>query len=85
MSTLKIFCTNSECDMESKITNPYSSKAKSLNGKSVLAMREIGRGSRYMTTFFGLMDMLPPVTPRAYKKHNQALRLRLPCLQPVTT
>ena len=73
VSTLKICCTNSECDMESKITNPYSSKAKSLNGKSVLAMREIGRGSRYMKTFFGLMDMLPPVTPRAYKKHNQAL------------
>lgn len=36
-------------------------------------MREIGRGCNYMKTFFGLMDTLPPVTPRSYKIHNQAL------------
>ena len=61
MSTLKICCTNPECGKESKISDPYSSESKSLNARSDLAMREIRRGSKYMQTFFGMMDMLPPV------------------------
>jgi len=73
VSTLKICCTNSKCDKQSKISNPYSSKPKSLNARSVLAMKEIGRGCNYMKTFFRLMDMLPPVILRSYKIHNRAL------------
>ena len=61
VSTLKICCTNPECGKESKISDPYSSESKSLNARSDLAMREIGRHSKYMQTFFGMMDMLPPV------------------------
>ena len=73
VSTLKICRTNPECGKESKISDPYSSESKSLNARSVLAMREIGRGSKYMQTFFGTMDMLPPVHTHSYMLHNQAL------------
>ena len=73
VSTLKICCTNTECGKESKISDPYSSQSKSLNARSVLAMREIGRGCKYMESFFGMMDMLPPVSTRSYMLHNQAL------------
>ena len=73
VSTLKVCCSSSECGKASHISNPYSPKAKSLNARSVLAMREIGRGHSYMKTFFGLMDMLPPVTPRSFNIHNRAL------------
>ena len=73
VSTLKICCTNAECGHESKISDPYSSDTKSLNSRSVLAMREIGRGGKYMETFFGMMNMLPPVSTRSYMLHNQTL------------
>ena len=38
-----------------------------------MAMREIGRGGNYMQTFFGMMNMLPPLSSRSYMLHNQAL------------
>jgi len=37
VSTLKICCTNTKCDKQSKISDPYSSKAKSLNARCLLA------------------------------------------------
>jgi hypothetical protein len=73
VSTMKICCTNTECGKESKISDPLSSESTALNTRSILAMREIGRGCRYMETFFGIMNMLPPLSPRSYMKHNQAL------------
>lgn len=73
MSAIRICCTNAECGKVSKISDPYSSQSKSLNARSVLAMREIGRGCKYMESFFGMMDMLPPVSTRSYMVHNNAL------------
>ena len=60
VSDLKVVCMNSECEYKIVLSNPYSSMAKSLNRRSILAMRSIGRGHSSMMTFFGLMDMLPP-------------------------
>ncbi len=36
-------------------------------------MREIGSGFTHMKTFFGMMDMLPPVGLRSFGIHNKAL------------
>ncbi len=60
-------------DYEIKMCDPYSAKAKTLNARSVLAFRSIGRGNRSMETVFGLMDMLPPVTAASYGTHNYAV------------
>lgn len=73
VSTMKICCTNTECGKESKISDPYSPESKSFNARSVLAMREFGRGRTYMDSFFGMMDMLPPVSAPSYMLHSQAL------------
>ena len=73
VSNMSICCSNTECGKESKISDPYDSETKSLNTRSILAMREIGRGCKYMETFFGMMDMLPPVSSRSFMLHNQAL------------
>lgn len=53
--------------------NSYSDSAKSLNARSILGMRTIGRGHRSLESFCGMMDMLPPVTQTAFSTHNQAL------------
>ena len=55
------------------ISDPYSKKAKSLNTRSVLGMREIGRGRNSLETFCGLMDMLPPIVGSSYGVHNRSL------------
>ncbi len=71
MPTMMICCSNIKCGKESKISD--SLETKSLNARSALAMREIGRGRTYMNTFFGMMVMLPPVSTPSYTLHNQAL------------
>ena len=73
VSKLAICCTNTECGREAKVSDPYSSETKSLNTRSILAMREIGRGRSYLESFCGVMDMLPPVVSSSYMEHNQVL------------
>ena len=75
VSKLVIGCTSSVCDKEAEITNPYSSDAKSLNARSVIAMRAIGRGQASLESFCGFMDMLPPMGPSSYSEHNQTLAM----------
>ena len=41
VSKLVIGCTNSACNKEAEISNPYSSNAKTLNARSVMGMRAI--------------------------------------------
>ena len=53
MSRMTICCT--VCDQKAYVSEPYSDKAKSLNTKSVLAMRMIGRGRVGLETFSGIM------------------------------
>ncbi len=40
VSKLIICCTNTACNNEVALSDPYSPEAKSLNARSVLAMRE---------------------------------------------
>lgn len=73
VSKLSICCTNTECGKEAKVSDPYSAEAKSVNARSILAMRDIGRGRAYLESFCGMMDMLPPVVGSAFMVHNQSL------------
>ena len=73
VSKLVVCCTNIACNREVKISDPYASDAKSLNVRSVVAMRTIGRGQASLQTFCGMMDMLPPVTPTSFSEHTKVL------------
>ena len=67
MSDLRINCTNTVCSTEAKISDSHSAKA--LNARSVLGIRNIGRGRNSLASFCGLMSMLPPVVPSLYSVH----------------
>ena len=69
VSKLRICCTNTECNKEGVISDPYASDTKSLNARSVLGMQEIGIGQASLEYFCGVMDMLPPVGVAAYSAH----------------
>ena len=61
------------CGHSSAITDPYQKRDLETNTKSVLAMRAIGKGRGGLETFLGVIDMLPPVSQRAYTTQNQKL------------
>lgn len=73
VSQMNIICSDEDCDYAIKISDPYSSKAKSLNTRSVLAMRSIGRGHSSMSKFCGIMDMLPPLSKPCFSENNHAI------------
>ena len=75
VSKLVIGCTNTACNKEAEISNPYSSDAKTLNARSVMGMRAIRRGQASLETFCIFLDMLPPMGPRSYSEHNQTLAM----------
>ena len=72
VSKLMTSCTNTACDYEIVMSDPRSEGAKSLNARSVLGMRAIGRGRSSLESFCGLMDMLPPLATAAFSRHNEA-------------
>lgn len=53
VSKLMICCTNTACKKAAVDSDPYASDAKSLNARSVLGMREIGRGRNSLVSFCG--------------------------------
>ena len=75
VSKLMISCTNTACKNEALVSDPYSSdkESKALNMRSVMGMREIGRGMAGLQNFCGIMDMLPPVTVKAFRDLNETL------------
>lgn len=73
VSKISLCCTNPECNKETPLTNPYDSEAKSLNARSLLAAREIGRGQTSLMHFCGMMDMLPPLGPSTFSDRNRDL------------
>ena len=73
VSKLTICCTNTACKKEAVVSDPYASDTRSLNARSVLGMREIGRGRNSLVSFCGIMDMLPPLSIPAYTDHNRCL------------
>ena len=73
VSKLMICCTNTACSKEVTISDPYSSTAKSLNTRSVFAMREIGKGQAGLESLCGWMNMLPPLCASTYSERNHDL------------
>ena len=73
VSKLAICYTNTACNKEAVVSDPYSSESLSVNTRSVLGMREIRRGRSGLEYFCGLMDMLPPLSNRSYNMHNHKL------------
>ena len=73
VSDLRICCTNTECNKEEKVSDPYSPEAKALNLRSALSMRVIGKGRTGLESFCGVMVMLPPVIAHAYSSHLSVL------------
>ena len=73
VSKLMICCANTACNKEAAVSDPYASDSKSLNTRSVLGMREIGRGRNSLESFCGIMDLPPPLSIPAYRDHNRRL------------
>ena len=73
VSTLVICCTNSMCSKEAVVCDLCSSESKHLNTRSIMGMRQIGRGRAGLESFCGYMDMLPPVMAASYKIHNERI------------
>ena len=75
VSDLQVSCTNTVCSTEVKISDPRSPKAKALNARSVLGMRNVGRGRNGLVSFCGLMNMLSPVVPSLLRLTTRELPL----------
>ena len=73
VSDLRICSSNTECNKEEKVSDPYSPEAKALNLRSALSMRVIGKGRTGLESFCGVMVMLPPVIAHAYSSHLSVL------------
>ena len=73
VSRISLKCTNTNCNHEKLFSDPRSQKAKTLNKTSVAAARHAGIGRRGLQTFAASMDMLPPITARAYSLHNKQI------------
>ena len=73
VSRISFECINKRCFNVKLLSDPRSDKAKKLNKASVLAARTAGIGRRGLQTIMACMDLLPPVTARAYSEHNKTL------------
>lgn len=69
VSNLRTVCSNESCHYSVTITDPYSKSTKSLNTRSVFAMRSIGCGLKGLSAFCGAMDMLPPLSKSCFSEH----------------
>ena len=71
---LTLSCTNPLCTgKEEAFSDPYV-HSKALNSRFILAGRMCGRGSAGLETICGIMGLPPPVTPKSYSAHNNALQ-----------
>ena len=73
VSRISLKCTNTNCNHEKLFSDPRSQKAKILNKTSVAAGRHAGMGRRGLQTFTASLDLLPPITARAYSVHNKQI------------
>ena len=73
VSRISYKCTNKNCTNEKLLSDPRSQKAKTLNKASVAAARHSGLGRRGLQMFTASMDMLPPITARAYSEYNKQI------------
>ena len=63
------------CGTSALVVDPYDADDLEVNGRSVLAMRTIGRGRTGLATFCGMMGMPPPISANHFSTHNQKLKV----------
>ena len=66
MTKLLICCSNTACNNEAAVCDPYLPESKSLNASSIFAAQQIGRGRANLDLFCAYMDMLPPVSSGSF-------------------
>ena len=71
MSRVAICCM--VCGKQSFLTDPYRSEDQTVNIKSILVMRTIGKGRASLDTFTAMIGMLPPVSKPSYSSHNERI------------
>ena len=70
VSRITFECTNKHCKNEEFLSDPMSQKTTALNRTAVLTARSAGLGRRGLHITMASLDLLPPVTGRAYFEHN---------------
>ena len=68
-----IFISCANCERKVSISSPYDVEPKTVNRRSVLAMRVAGRGLASLEKFCGVMGLPPPVTDPAFRAHKAAI------------
>ena len=58
------------CGKQSFLTDPYRAEDQTLNTKSILALRTIGKRRASLDTFTAMIVMLPPVSKPSFSSHN---------------
>ena len=71
---LTLSCTNPLCTGKEDAVSDPNVHSKTLNTRFILAGKMCGRGSAGLETICGLMGLPPPVSPRSYSMHNNALQ-----------
>ena len=66
-------CTNKHCKKKNFLSDPKAKKTTTLNKTAVLAARSAGLGRRGLQTVTDSLDLLPPITGRAYSEHNKQI------------
>ena len=70
VSRITFECTNKYCNNEEFLSDPRSQNATALNTTVCLAARSAGLGRRGLQIAMASLDLLPPITGRAYSEHN---------------
>ena len=73
VSKLLICCSNTACNNEAAVCDPYLPESKSLNARSILVAGQIGRGRANLDSFCTYMDLLPPVSSGSFSIHTHRL------------
>ena len=77
-STLAFHCSNKKCDDQNAfptyaLISVVNLTIHSMNHHAVLAMHSIGRDRADLQSFYGVMDLPPPVHSSTYNKINETL------------
>ena len=68
VTDIHVSCTN--CAKRCSISNPYDADTKSVNTRSVMAIRVAGSGLASLEKFCGIMGLPPPITDHAFMEHK---------------
>ena len=71
VTDIHVSCTN--CAKRCSLSNPYDADTKSVNTRSVMAIRVAGSGLASLEKFCGIMGLPPPITDHAFMEHKSSI------------